>query len=242
MRCAPASAQRHHAGFVLQQPRHALVADIEEAAEEGGLQILVEAEVEDDVQRIAMLGLGDLGGVAVDVLGIGRLLRHRHHHAIPVALEDHAGPRVLGVLAELGAPRRIAEHRFQLLGRVGLDRIEGRVAVERVGVGHREVERQRLAGDLDVETGAATERGGAVVEDAQARAPAPARCTSPCRCPGKTAGRTWPPSARAPAASSRPRRWRSRRGRAAPWRRPARRARRSARWWTASARRHSPSD
>ena len=48
-----------------------------------------------------MLGLGDLGGVAVDVLGVGRLLRHRHHHAIPVALEDHAGPRVLGVLAEL---------------------------------------------------------------------------------------------------------------------------------------------
>ena len=49
--------QRHHARLVLQQPRHAVVADIEEAAEEGGLEILVEAEVEHDVERIAMLGL-----------------------------------------------------------------------------------------------------------------------------------------------------------------------------------------
>ena len=34
--------QRHHARLVLQQLRHAVVADIEEAAEERGLEILVE--------------------------------------------------------------------------------------------------------------------------------------------------------------------------------------------------------
>ena len=32
--------ERHHARLVLQEPRHAVVADIEEAAEEGGLEIL----------------------------------------------------------------------------------------------------------------------------------------------------------------------------------------------------------
>ena len=52
--------QRHHAGLVLQQARHAVVADIEEAAEEGGLEVLVEAEIEHDVERIAALGRGDL--------------------------------------------------------------------------------------------------------------------------------------------------------------------------------------
>ena len=240
MRCAPASRERHHARLVLQQPRHALVADIEEAAEEGRLQVLVEGEVEHDVERIAMLGLGDLRGVAVDVLGVGRLLRHGHHHAIPVALEDHAGQRVLGILAELRAPRMIAEHDLQLLGRIGLDRVERRMAVERIGVGHREVERQRLAGDLDVEPDAAANGGGAILEHLDRRGRAPARCTSPRRCPGKTAGRTWRPSAPAPAASSRPRRSRPRPCRAAPWRRPARRAPTSARSSTAWARRHSP--
>ena len=34
--------ERDHARLVLQQPRHAVVADIEEAAEERGLEILVE--------------------------------------------------------------------------------------------------------------------------------------------------------------------------------------------------------
>ena len=38
------------------------------------------------------------------------------------------------------------------------------MAVERIGVGHREVERQRLAGDLDVEPDAAANRGGAILE------------------------------------------------------------------------------
>ena len=96
--------QRHDACLVLQELGDTLVADIEEAAEEGGLQPLVEAEVEHDVERIAALFLGDVVQVAVHVLGVGGLLRHRHHHAIPVALEDHARPRVPGVLAELGAP------------------------------------------------------------------------------------------------------------------------------------------
>ena len=140
-----------HARLVLQEPRHAIVADIEEAAEEGGLEILIEAEIEHHVERIAMLGLGDLGGVAVDVLRVGGLVRYRHHDAVPVALEDHAGPRVLRVLAELLPPRLVAEHRLQLLGRVGLDRVERRMAVERIGVGHCEIEAERLAGDLDVE-------------------------------------------------------------------------------------------
>ena len=47
--------QRDHAASCFNSWLHALVADIEEAAEEAGLEILVEAEIEHDVERVAML-------------------------------------------------------------------------------------------------------------------------------------------------------------------------------------------
>jgi hypothetical protein len=50
---------------------------------------------------------------------------------------------------------------------MGLDRVEGRMAVERVGARQGEVERQRLAGDLDVELVAARLRCSTGVEHAE---------------------------------------------------------------------------
>ena len=47
--------ERHHARLVLQQLGHAVVTDVQEAAEERRLEILIEADVEHHVERIAML-------------------------------------------------------------------------------------------------------------------------------------------------------------------------------------------
>ena len=83
--------QRHDPGRVLQQFGHALVDGIEEAAEEGGLQILLEAEIEHHVERVAALLAGDVGDVAVGVARRSCACRHGDDDALPVALEHRAG-------------------------------------------------------------------------------------------------------------------------------------------------------
>ena len=128
----------------------------------------VETEIKQQVERVAPGFARDVADRAVGEPGILRLHRHGDDHAVPIPLEDRARDRVAQVVAEAFAETRVAEHRLQLLAVVGLDRVEGRMAIERVGGGQREIERQWLAGKLQVHFLAARLRRGAGIEHADA--------------------------------------------------------------------------
>ena len=66
----PGVGQGNHAGFVLEQRQDPRVADIEELAEKGRLQPLLQAEIEEDIDRVAVRGGGDPGDRAVDQAGV----------------------------------------------------------------------------------------------------------------------------------------------------------------------------
>ena len=68
------------------------------------------------------------------------------------------------VLAEPVAEAGVGEYFLQRVGGKRFDRVEGRVGVKRVGALQREIEGQRLAGDLDVHAVAARLGCGAGVE------------------------------------------------------------------------------
>ena len=174
--------QRNDAGPVLHQRLDPFVDGVEEAADQPGVEIFLEAEIEQCVERVAPLLARDVGDRAVGEPGVLRLHRRRDDDALPVALEHGAGLRLAQVGPERVAEARVAEYRFQLLAVIGLDRVEGRVAVERIGAGQGEIERQRLAGDLDVELVAAGLGGGAGVEHAERPIRDTARCKAPGRC------------------------------------------------------------
>jgi hypothetical protein len=109
--------QRHHPGRMLQQLGHTLVDGIEKEAEERGLQILLETEIEHHVERVAPLLARDLGDVAVGEPSILAQNRHRDDDPVPIALEHRSRPRLAQILPEPLAETGIAEHRLQLVGR-----------------------------------------------------------------------------------------------------------------------------
>src|SRR5438552_6611895 len=159
--------QRDDAGLVLHKRLDTVIDCIEEAANEPGIEVFFKPEVEQHVERVAP-------GFARDVrdctVGESSILTHygrRDDDALPVALKHRARFRITQIGAEALAEARVAKHRLQLLAVIGLDRVERRVAIERVGAREREVERQRLAGNLDVELVAARLRRGACVEHAE---------------------------------------------------------------------------
>ena len=174
--------QRDDAGLVLDQRLDPVVDRVEEAADEAGIEVFLEPEIEQHVERVAPGFARDVGDRAVGEPGILGLDRRRDDDALPVALEHRARLRVAQIGAEALAEARVAEHRLQLLAVIGLDRVEGRMAVERVGARQREIERQRLAGDLDVELVAARLRRGAGVEHAERALRDTARCRARRRC------------------------------------------------------------
>src|SRR6185312_1174608 len=94
------------------------------------------------------------------------LHRRRDDDPVPIALEDRARHRVAEVFAEGVAETLVAEHRLQLIAVIGLDRVEGRMAVERIGRRQGEIERQRLAGKLEINLLPALLRRGAGLEHA----------------------------------------------------------------------------
>src|SRR5277367_5167079 len=136
---------------MLDQRLDAVVDGVEEPADKAGIQILVETKIKERVERITIAALDDLGDRTVGEPGILRLRRRGDDDPVPIALEDRARPRVAQVVAELIAEALVAENRLQLLAVISLDRVEGRVAVERVGRREREIERQRLAGELKID-------------------------------------------------------------------------------------------
>src|SRR5215469_3312892 len=97
----------------------------------------------------------DVGDGAVRKPRIFGLYRCGDDHSLPVTLKHGARLRITQIGAEPFAEARVAEHRLQLLTVIGLDRVEGGVGVKGISAGQREVERQRLASDLDVELVAA---------------------------------------------------------------------------------------
>ena len=159
--------QRDDPGLVLDQRLDPLVDGVEEAADQPGVEVLLEPEIEQYVERVAPRFARDVGDRAVGEPGILGFHRRGDDDPLPVALEHGARLRLAQIGAERVAEARVAEHRLQLLAVIGLDRVEGRMAVERIGARQREIERQRLAGDLDVELVAARLGGGAGVEHAE---------------------------------------------------------------------------
>src|ERR1700730_12231863 len=79
--------QRDDACRMLQERRHALVEGVEEPADAPSLQILFEAEIEEDVERILPSLASNLGDVPVHQPGILRQGRSRDDDAVPVSLE-----------------------------------------------------------------------------------------------------------------------------------------------------------
>ena len=125
---------------MLDQRLDPLVNGVEKAPNQASVEILFEAQVKQQVQRVAPDVAGDIGNRSLGEPGIGFLYRRRDDYAVPVSLEDRARLRVAQIGAKALAEARVAEDRLQLLAVIGLDRVEGRVAVERVGTGQREIE------------------------------------------------------------------------------------------------------
>ena len=119
--------QRDDAGRVLQERRDAVVEGVEKPADEPGLQILLEAEVEEDVERVSPPFAGNIRDVPVHQLGILGQGRSGDDDAVPVSLEH--GPRLglAQILPEPVAEAGVGEHLLQRVGRKRLDRVEGRV-------------------------------------------------------------------------------------------------------------------
>jgi hypothetical protein len=159
--------QRDHSGLVFDQRLHPVFDSIEEPADQPGIEVLLEPEIEQRVERIAPSLARDVGYRAIGEPGILALHRCRHDDTLPVALEHGTRLGVAQVGAECVSEARITEHRLQLLAVVGLDRVERPMAVEWVRACQREVERQGLTGDLDVELVAARLRCSAGVEYAE---------------------------------------------------------------------------
>ena len=156
--------QRDDPGLVLDERLDPLVDRVEEAADKPGVEVLLEPEIEQQssgsrpvsraISPIVRLASPAFSGFT----GAATMTRSQ----LPWNIVPGIGLRRL--CAEALAEARVAEHRLQLLAVIGLDRVEGRMAVERIGGGQREIERQRLAGELDIQLLAARLGRGAGIE------------------------------------------------------------------------------
>ena len=116
----------------LDQRLDPVVDGVEEAANQTRVEVLIEPEIEQHIERVATSFTRNLGDGAVGEPGIHCLHRRGDDHALPVALEHRARFGVAQVGAERVSEARVAEHRFQLPAVIGLDRVERRMAVERI--------------------------------------------------------------------------------------------------------------
>src|SRR6202040_1714481 len=119
---------------------------IEEAADKAGIKIFIETDLKHRIERVLLPLAGDLGNRAVGQPSMFRLDWRGDDDPLPVALEHRARPRGPQIGAKTVPEASIAEGRFQLFAVVSLDRVEGGMAVERVGARQRKIEGQRLAG------------------------------------------------------------------------------------------------
>ena len=96
--------QRNDPGLVLDQRFDPVVDGVEEPPDKPGLEILGEAEIEKDIERVASRLACDLRYGAIGEPGIFRLGWRGNDDPFPIALEDRAGFRVAQVVAEALAP------------------------------------------------------------------------------------------------------------------------------------------
>jgi len=132
--------QRDHSGLVLDQRLHPIVNSIEKPADQPGGEVLLEPEIEQHVERIAPSLARDVSYRAIGEPGILGFDRCRDDDTLSVALKDGTRLGVAQVGAECASEARVAEHGLKLLAIIGLNRVEGGVAVERVRARQREVE------------------------------------------------------------------------------------------------------
>ena len=92
--------ERDYPVFVLKELPNAFVPDIQELAEECGLEIFFEREVEHEVEGIDAAFRRDLRNGAVLEGCVFRLRGRADEDLLPGALEDRAYDRVLKVLPE----------------------------------------------------------------------------------------------------------------------------------------------
>src|SRR5690348_17232868 len=125
--------QRNDPRLVLDQWLDPVVDGVEEAANQARVEVLLEAEVEQHIEWVTPGFPRDVGDAAISEPGILELHRRSDGDALPVALEYGARLGVAQVGAERVAEARVAEHRLQPLPVIGLDRVECRMAEERIG-------------------------------------------------------------------------------------------------------------
>ena len=135
-----------------------LLVDVQQPHDEGRLEIVGEADVEQRVHRIDAALARDVLDAAAFQGGFGR--RHRHFHQVPGAVEDAAaldrrGQRRL----ERRAKRGIDEQRTMLRLVAGLG--PRRDGLQHVGVEQAEIHVERLARGLGIDRMAARARLGA---------------------------------------------------------------------------------
>ena len=138
------------ARVVPEQPRDAFVSDVEELPDEHGLEVLLDPEVEHHVEGVRAAFRREFGDGPVRESLVLRERGDRDDDSVPVALEDEAGSRVREARTEPVPKFPGPEQRDEPFGSVRLRLRERVVAEEGIGVGQRKVERQGLAGNLDV--------------------------------------------------------------------------------------------
>src|SRR3954468_91752 len=159
--------QRDHASLVPDQWLDALVDCVEKAADKAGIEVFLKTEIEHRVEWVAISAANEVGNRAVGEPCVLRLHWGSDDDPVPIALEYGSRFRVVQVGTKRVTEALVAERGLELLAARGLDRIKCRMAVERIGAGQGKVERQRLAGDLDIEFVAARLCRGAIVEHAK---------------------------------------------------------------------------
>src|SRR5690349_3008074 len=119
--------------FMFDQRLDTFIDRIKKTADEARVEVFLKTEIEHRVERIAMGATNDVGDRAVGKPGIFRLSRGGDDDPVPIALEYGTGLGITQIGAKGFAEAFVAERGLQLCTIRGLDRIERRMAVERIG-------------------------------------------------------------------------------------------------------------
>ena len=131
-----------------QKPLDRRLVRIEQGGVEDGLELFLDGEVEQDVDRVSALAPGDGGdGLALERPVLGRV-RHRDLDPPPVAVEELAALRPVQIGAEPVPEPLAPDGREEILVGYTVQRPPRIKALERKGRAHREIHAERLARDL----------------------------------------------------------------------------------------------
>jgi hypothetical protein len=151
------------------QRRYTFIYVLKKLADEMGLEFLGERQIEKDVDRIAVLGLGQLSDARSLPSAVLYKRCFAHFDMTPIAKKKGASARRSKVTSELAAKTRVLVNACKFVGLGALDAFEGREAQQHIGIEQREVERERLTRGEHVELVAARKglRRSLVIAQAQ---------------------------------------------------------------------------